>query len=57
MIISPSPSPNAVSVTTVDYVVYHHGFVYYMNLVAPTPRWPSVDAALSAVAQSFRVTR
>lgn len=52
----PSPSPTAVSVTTLDYVVYHDGLVYYMNLEAPTPRWPSVEAALTATAQSFRLT-
>ena len=52
--ISPSPSPSAVSVTTLDHVVYEHGFVYYMNLAAPTPRWPSVEAALNSIAWSFR---
>jgi hypothetical protein len=55
-IISPSPSPNAVSVTNVNYAVYHGGFVYVIALEAPTPSWPSVEPTLNAVAQSFKVT-
>jgi hypothetical protein len=53
---SPSPSPTVESVTTVDYVVYHDGFIYSIALQAPTPRWPSAEPALNSVAQSFTAT-
>jgi hypothetical protein len=51
--ISPSPNPTVESITSVNYVVYQGGFVYSIALEAPTSRWPSVEAALNSVAQSF----